>query len=107
MGWSEWKDFGGESGGATIVNLGSIAGNTSVTKSFDIASITDKYAELTGSNFFVELATMNIEGVDSVRLGTFSKSYNADTGQLTVRFALSGFSSFEYAKIAIRAYMVY
>lgn len=107
MGWSEWKDFGGESGGATIVNLGTITGSISVTKSFDIASITDKYAELTGSNFFVELTTMNIESIDSVRLGTFTKEYNANSGILTVRFALSGFSSYEYAKIALRACMVY
>ena len=114
MGWSEWKNFGGESSGATIVKIGSFGetGDVSVylSKSFDIASITDKYSELTAANFFVEVTSVSCNGGTKVSLSNVSKSYNAETGKLIVSTKLSnsgGNSSSYSCYIAGVVHMVY
>lgn len=118
MAWSEWKDFGE---GAKIVLVGSYTTGANTSKTYDISTLTDKYSELTRSNFLVVTTAVDCSGSSSstasIKAGgrmsfRTTVGYEPGTGTLTVGVTftctITGVSSSVISKNAtINIYLVY
>ena len=93
---------------------------SNVTKSFDVRSKASNYKSLSADNFVIEIiswpsAQANVSGANSYQgivvdaKTAFAKSYDPETGTLTITFnnVSAYYSSREYTARATAAYYVY